>query len=223
LAYAGLSFSYSVQGAIGSVRPVEAYLKSKGAAETAVKLDDSLAEAHVALGGKSLLFERDWSNARKEFERAIELNPNFADAHELLGYYWEVVQQFDKAEAELKKAQQIAPLIGLVNTDVAALAYYKHHYDEAIDLEKKAHSLDPDFIPFPFVPGQAYERKGLYDRAIDECRKALNSSPNNPIILPTLGYAYARAGRRDEAQTILNKFLETRKQHYFSPFMIALL
>ena len=78
LAYAGLSFSYSIQGAIGSVRPVEAYLKSKGAAETAVKLDDSLAEGHVALGGKSLFFERDWASARKEFERAIELNPSNA-------------------------------------------------------------------------------------------------------------------------------------------------
>ena len=92
-------------GAIGSVRPVEAYLKSQGAAETAVKLDDSLAEGHVALGGKSLFFERDWSNARKEFERAIRTQPNFADAHELLGYYWEVVQQFDKAAAEQRNAQ----------------------------------------------------------------------------------------------------------------------
>jgi DNA-binding winged helix-turn-helix (wHTH) protein/TolB-like protein/Flp pilus assembly protein TadD len=223
LAYAGLSFSYSVQGAIGSVRPVEAYLKSKGAAETAVKLDDSLAEGHVALGGKSLFFERDWSAARKEFERAIELNPNFADAHQLLGYYWEVVKQYDKAAAEQKNAQSVAPLMGLVNMDVAALAYYQRHYDEAIDLYAKAHNLDPNFVPVPFVIGQIYERKGAYDRAIDECRKALNNSPDDPAILPTLGYAYARAGRKDEAQTILNKFLQTRKEHYVSPFMIALL
>jgi DNA-binding winged helix-turn-helix (wHTH) protein/TolB-like protein/tetratricopeptide (TPR) repeat protein len=223
LAYAGLSFSYSVQGAIGSVRPVEAYVKSKAAAETAVRLDDSLAEGHVAMGGKSLFFERDWSNAKKEFERGIELNPNQPDAHQLLGYYWEVVQQYDKAAAEQKNAQRVAPLMGLVNMDVAALAYYQHHYDEAIDLYGKAHNLDPNFVPVPFVIGQIYERKGAYDRAIDECRKALSDSPDDPAILSTLGYAYARAGRKDDAQTILNKFLETRKQHYFPPFMIALL
>jgi DNA-binding winged helix-turn-helix (wHTH) protein/TolB-like protein/Tfp pilus assembly protein PilF len=223
LAYAGVSFSYSVQGAIGAAPPVEAYLKSKSAAETAVKLDDSLAEGHVALGGKSLFFERDWSNARKEFERGIELNPNQPDAHQLLAYYWEVVQQYDKAAAEQKNAQRVAPLMGLVNMDVAALAYYQHHYDEAIDLYGKAHRLDPDFVPVPFLIGQIYERKGVYDRAIDECRKALNDSPDNPAILPTLGYAYARAGRKDEAQTILNTFLEARKQHFVSPFMIALL
>ena len=223
LAYAGLSFSYSIQGAIGSVRPEEAYLKSKSAAETAVKLDESLAEGHVALGGKSLFFERDWSNARKEFERGIELNPNQPDAHELLGYYWEVVQQYDKAAAEQKNAQRVAPLMTLVNMDVAALAYYQHHYDEAIDLYGKAHMLDPNFVPVPFLIGQVYERKGAYDRAIEECRKALNDSPDDPAILPTLGYAYARAGRKDEAQTILNKFLKTRKEHYVSPFMIALL
>jgi DNA-binding winged helix-turn-helix (wHTH) protein/TolB-like protein/Flp pilus assembly protein TadD len=223
LAYAGLSFSYSVQGAIGSVRPVEAYLKSKSAAETAVKLDDSLAEGHVALGGKSLFFERDWSDARKEFERAIGLNPNFADAHELLGYYWEVVQQYDKAAVEQKNAQRVAPLMTLVNMDVASLAYYQHRYDAAIDLYEKAHILDPNFVPVPFLIGQIYERKGAYDRAIEECRKALNDSPDDSAILQTLGYAYARAGRKDEAQTILNKFLQARKQHYVSPFMIALL
>jgi DNA-binding winged helix-turn-helix (wHTH) protein/TolB-like protein/Flp pilus assembly protein TadD len=223
LAYAGLSFSYSVQGAIGSVRPVEAYPKSKSAAETAVKLDDTLAEGHVALGGKSLFFERDWPNAKKEFERGIELNPNFADAHELLGYYWEVMGQYDKADAELKKAQRVAPLMGLVNADVAALAYYQHRYDEAIDLCERARKLDPDFVPVPFVLAQIYERKGEYDQAIDECRKALIPSPDDPGILTELGYVYARAGRKDEAQTILNKFLETRKQHYVSPFMIALL
>lgn len=223
LAYAGLSFSYSVQGAIGSIPPVEAYPKSKSAAETAVRLDDTLAEGHVALGGKSLFFERDWPGARKEFERAIELNPNQPDAHELLGYYWEVAGQFDKAGAELRSAQKITPLMGLINMDVGALEYYQHHYDEAIDLYGKAHTLDPDFVPFPFMLAQAYERKGAPELAIDECRKALVSSPNNPNILNALGYAYASAGRKDEAQTILNSFLEMRKKHFVSPFMIALL
>lgn len=223
LAYAGLSFSYSVQGAIGAVAPIEAYEKSKSAAETAVRLDDTLAEAHVALGGKSLFFERDWANARKEFERAIELNPNQPDAHELLGYYWEVVQQYDKAGAELKNAQRITPLMGLVNMDVAALAYYQHHYDEAIELFWKAHNLDPDFLPFPFMLGQAYERKGDYERAIKECQKALQSTPDDPNMLSMLGYAYARGGRRNEAQVILDKLVKRRKQHFVSPFMIALL
>jgi DNA-binding winged helix-turn-helix (wHTH) protein/TolB-like protein/Flp pilus assembly protein TadD len=223
LAYAGLSFSYSVQGAIGAVAPIEAYQKSKIAAETAVRLDGDLAEAHVALGGKSLFFERDWPNARKEFERAIELNPNQPDAHELLGYYWEVFQQYDKAAAELKNAQRITPLMGLVNMDVAALAYYQHHYDEAVALYWKAHNLDPDFLPFPFMLGQAYERKGDYERAINECQKALSSAPDDQNTLSLLGYAYARAGRRNEAQVILDKLVTRRKQHFVSPFMIALL
>ena len=223
LAYAGLSFAYSVQGAIGARPPLETLPKSKSAAQLATRLDDTLSEAHVALGGKSLLYERDWSNAEKEFQRAIELNPNQPDAHELLGYYWEVIKQYDKAERELKNAQQIAPLMGLINMDVATLAYFEHHYDEAIALYRKAHDLDPDFSPVPFFLGQAYERQGQYEQAINECQKALAFSPDNPSILSVLGYAYARAGRRDEAQAILSKFQETRKQRYVSPFMIALL
>jgi tetratricopeptide (TPR) repeat protein len=223
LAYAGLSFAYSVQGAIGARPPLEMLPKSKDAAWMALRLDDNLAEAHVAMGGKSLLYERDWTNAEKEFQRAIELNPNQTDAHELLGYYWEVMKQYDKAEVELKNAQRIAPLMGLINSDVAGQAYYEHHYDEAIALSKKAHELDPDFLPVPFLPGQAYERKGQYEQAINECKSALASFPDDPNILAVLAYADARAGRTAEAQAILNKFLGARKQHYVSPFMIALL
>jgi DNA-binding winged helix-turn-helix (wHTH) protein/TolB-like protein/tetratricopeptide (TPR) repeat protein len=223
LAYAGLSFAYSVQGAIGALPPLEVFPKSKRAAEMAMKLDDTLAEAHVAIGGKDLFFERNWSNAEKEFQRALELNPNQSDAHQLLGYYWEVMKQFDKAEAEIRNAQKIAPLMGLMNADVATLPYYQHRYDEAITLYLKTRDLDPDFIPVPFLPAQIYERKGMYQQAINECQKALASSPDNPSILPVLGYAYARAGRTGEAQAILNKLQETRKQRFVSPFMIALL
>jgi DNA-binding winged helix-turn-helix (wHTH) protein/TolB-like protein/Flp pilus assembly protein TadD len=223
LAYAGLSFAYSVQGAIGAVAPAEAYPKSKQAAETALRLDDTLAEAHVAVGGKHLMYERDWSNAKREFERAIELNPNVADAHELLGYYWEVMEQYDRAAVELRNAQNIAPLMALTGTDIADLAYCEHRYDEAIDLYSKSHALDPEMVSDPFFPAQVYERKGEYERAIGECQKQLVSSPDNPVILCPLGYAYARSGRMSEAQAILNKFLETRKQHYLSPFLIALL
>jgi tetratricopeptide (TPR) repeat protein len=223
LAYAGLSFAYSVQGAIGALPPLEVFPKSTRAAEMAMKLDDTLAEAHVAIGGKELFFERNWSNAEKEFQRAIELNPNQPDAHELLGYYWEVMKQNDKAAAELKIAQRIAPLMGLSNMDVANLVYYEHHYDEAITLYLKSHDLDPDFLPVPFLPGQIYERKGMYQQAINECQKALASSPDNPSILSVLGYAYARSGRLGEAQAILTKIQEMRKQHYVSPYVIALL
>lgn len=223
LAYAGLSFAYSVQGAIGARAPIEILSQTETAARTAIRLDDSLAEAHVALGGKFLFFQHDWTKAELEFERAIELNPNLSDAHQLLGYYWEVMKRFDKAEEEIRNAQLIAPLMGLSNMDVANLAYYEHHYDEAITLYAQANALDPDFLPVPFFLGQAYERKGMFDRAIEESRKALEKSPDNPSVLSTLGYAYARAGRQAEAKAILNKLEQMRNRHYVSPFMIALL
>jgi adenylate cyclase len=132
------------------------------------------------------------------------------------------MKQYDKAEAELRNAQRIAPLMGLINSDVAGQAYYEHHYDEAIALAKKAYELDPDFLSVPFLLGQAYERKGQYEQAINECKSALVSFPDDPNILSAPAFAYARGGRTAEAQAILNKFLEQRKQHYVPPFMIAL-
>ena len=87
LAYAGLSVSYNVQGAIGVLPPAQTWTDARWTAEKAVALDDSLAEGHSALGAVKLLYEWDWPAADRELKRAIELNPNNAEAHELSGYY----------------------------------------------------------------------------------------------------------------------------------------
>jgi DNA-binding winged helix-turn-helix (wHTH) protein/TolB-like protein/Flp pilus assembly protein TadD len=222
LAYTGLADAYSVQGAFGIVSPEETLPKGKRAVETALRLDDSLAQAHQAAGGLALLYERDWTKAKQELERAIELNPNLSDPHELLGYYWEVMGQLDQAQAEMEKAQQVAPLMMVVNMDVGNLAYFRHHYDEAIELHQRAHALDPDFVPLPFFLAQAYERKGEYDQAIASCQRALASTPDDPALLSLLGYAYARAGKTREAQGVRARLEEMQRRHYVSPFMLAL-
>jgi DNA-binding winged helix-turn-helix (wHTH) protein/TolB-like protein/Tfp pilus assembly protein PilF len=223
LAYTGLANAYSVQGAFGSVSPAETLPKAKRAVETALRLDDSLADAHSSRGGLALLYERDWATARREFEKAIELDPNLTDPHQLLGYYWETMEQFDKAGAELRKAQQVAPLMSVVNMDLGDLAYYLRRYDEAIELYGRAHDLDPDFVPLPFYLAQAYERKGEYDQAIASCQRTLASTPDDPALLSLLGYAYARAGKKKEAQGVRAKLEEMQRRRYVSPFMLALL
>jgi DNA-binding winged helix-turn-helix (wHTH) protein/TolB-like protein len=223
LAYTGLSDAYNVQGAFGSVSPAETLPKAKFVAETALRLDDSLAQAHVSRGSLALLYERDWATAQRELEKAIELDPNVPDAHELLGYYREATGQFDKAGAELRKAQQAAPLMSVVNMDLGNLAYYQRRYDEAVELYNRAHDLDPDFIPLPYFPAQAYERKGEYDQAITSCQRALAATPDDPALLCVLGYAYARAGKKKEAQDVRAKLEEMRRRRYVSPFMLSLL
>jgi tetratricopeptide (TPR) repeat protein len=222
LAYAGLADAYSVKGAMGIASPADTLPEARRASEMSLRLDASLAQAHQAAGGLALFYERDWLTAKRELERAIELNPNMPDAHELLGYYWEVANDPDRAQRELELAQRAAPLMPIVNMDLANLAYYRRDYDRAVSLYQTAHNLDPDFIAVPFFLGQAYERQGKYDQAIAACEEKLANSKDEPALLAILGYAYARAGKRAELQRVLTKLESLKQQRYVSPFMLAI-
>jgi len=222
LAYTGLAESYSVQSAMGIVSPAETMAQQKRAIDLALSKDDSLAQAHQAAGGFFLLHQWDWPRAKQELERAIELNPNLSDPHELLGYYWEVMNDLDRAQRELELAQHAAPLMSVVNMDIAALPYYRRNYDQSIALYGQYHNLDAEFVPLPFFPAQAYERKGAYDQAIAAAQQALKSSPDDPALLTLLGYAEARAGKKSEFLSQKTKLDEMQHRRYVSPFMLAL-
>ena len=222
LAYTGLAESYSVQGAMGIVSPADTMISGKHAVDLALSKDDSLAQAHQVAGGFFLLYQRDWPRAKQELERAIELNPNLSDPHELLGYYWEVMNDLDRAQHELELAQQAGPLMSVVNMDIAALPYYRRQYDQAISLYNQYHNLDAEFVPLPFFPAQAYERKGSYDQAISAAQEALKSSPDDPALLTVLGYAEARAGKKDEAAALKTKLDQMQHRRYVSPLMLSL-
>jgi len=222
LAYAGLSVSYGVQGAIGVVPPAQTWADARWTAEKAVALDDTLAEGHSALGGLKLLYEWDWPAADRELKRALELNPNYAEAHELSGYYYWVIGQLDMAIAELRRAQELAPLSAIITLDVAQALYYQGRYDECLEMSMKARELDPDFPPPLFLPGQAYERKGMYAKAITECESVIERYGRQPQFLATLGVAYGAWGKRREAEGIVNELETSWRRHYFSPVNIAL-
>ncbi|MEK6336513.1 MAG: winged helix-turn-helix domain-containing protein [Acidobacteriota bacterium] len=222
LAYAGLSVSYAVQGAIGVLPPAQTWADAKWTAEKAVALDDTLAEGHSALGGLKLLYEWDWPATDRELKRALELNPNYAEAHELSGYYYWVMGELDMAIAELRRAQELAPLSAIITLDVAQALYYQGRYDECLEMSMKARELDPDFPPPLFLPGQAYERKGMYAKAITECESVIEKYGRQPQFLATLGFAYGASGKRREAEGIVNELETSWRRHYFSPVNIAL-
>ena len=222
LAYTGLSVSYNVQGAIGILPPAETWAEARRNAQKAVDLDDKLEEAHSALGGVKLLYEWDWPIAEKELKRAIEINPNYAEAHELYGYYFEAVGDLDKALSELKRAQELAPLSQIINSDVSAVFYFLGNYSEAINAYRKAQEIDPRVPAPPFTLGQIYERNGEYGQAIKECQSALAAFGRDPAILTELGYVYAVSGSRNKAQEIIEELEAMWEARYFSPTGIAL-
>jgi len=221
LAYSGLADTYS--GLSDTfVPPREAMPQAKAAAEKAVALDDSLAEAHVALAIVKVYFDWDWAGAEKEFKRAIELNPNFAHAHHQYGWLLAFLGREDEAEAEYRRAQQADPFSLIIVTDRNVPDYLRRNYDVSIAGSRKAMEMDPNFFLPHYTVGWAATRKGDYPLAIAELTKA-RALTDEPWIVGTLGSAYAKSGDKAQAQKMLDELKKRSQQRHVTPYWMAML
>jgi class 3 adenylate cyclase/TolB-like protein/Flp pilus assembly protein TadD len=223
LAYSGLSDVYNVQGALGFAMPRTVWSKTREAAERAVALDDSLAQAHSSLAAERLLFAYDWPAAGRQLEKALQLNPNLTQALSLYGYYLQTQGRLDDAIAASRRAVLVEPLSTLANIDLASALYYAGRYDEAIAAWNRATEIDPAANEGWFVSVQAFERQAKYSAALDEARRTIAVAGRTPFTLPALGYALASAGKREEALKIADELEVMWKRHYFPPTVLALL
>ena len=173
-------------------------------------LDDTLSEAHSSLALVAAKYDWDWSNAEREFKRAIELNPGSASAADYYAF-WVLAStgRVDESIAELKRAQQLDPLSALINTDLGSAFYFARRYDQAIEQLHKAIDLDPNFWLAHTGLGLAYEQKALYEEAIAEYQKTV-SAPGFPDGPAFVGYGLAVSGRRGEARRVLDELKQSK-------------
>ena len=223
LAYAGLADCYSGLAAFGFLPPKETFPRAKDAALKALEIDDTLAEAHASLGYIKTFYDWDWSGGEGEFQRAVELNPSYASAHQQYGFALGNMGRLREAMAEEKRALDFDPLSPIMNVSVGLTFYRERQYDQAIQEEQKALELDPNFITTYAWLGRAYVQKSVYKEGIAAFEKALAISPGNTNALSDLGHGYAAAGRRAEAQKVLDKLDELSKQKYVSPTGVAMI
>jgi tetratricopeptide (TPR) repeat protein len=215
LAYSGLADGYNFLGGAEDLIPKkDAFPKAKEAALKALELDDSLAEAHASLGYVKGAYDWDSSGAEREFQRAIELNPSYATAHRFYGLALAGMGRFEEALRELKRALELDPL-STAGNHALALGFFKaRQYDQSIEQGRRTLELDPNFIFAHWLLGLAYIQKSMYKDGIAESEKAVVISPNNTLALSGLGYAYAAAGRRAEAQKVIDRLNEFSKREY---------
>ena len=135
--------------------------KSKVAAVKALQLDDSVAEAHAALGWVKWGYDWDWTGAEREFQRAIELDSNSEMAHAQYALYLDSMQRAHEATAEHDRAVALDPLSLIINTNVGDGLYDTRQYDKAIDQYQKTLELDANFSLAHWGLGGAYDRKLL--------------------------------------------------------------
>jgi tetratricopeptide (TPR) repeat protein len=214
LAYAGLADCYSGLPFNASVAPKEAIPRAKEAAQKALEIDDTLAEAHASLGFIRTIYDWDWPGAEKEFQRAIELNPNYAIAHRWYSLALEFTGRLEEAIAEDKRALELDPLSLPINAYTGLTFYDVRQFDQAIEQEHKALELDPNFILAHDFLGLAYVQKSMRKEGIAEFEKALVIAPGDALSLGELGNAYALGGKRAEAQKALDQLNELSKQRY---------
>jgi TolB-like protein/Flp pilus assembly protein TadD/predicted Ser/Thr protein kinase len=222
-AYLGLANSYVVPGIYGVLAPGEAFPPAKEAVQKALELDDLLGEAHACRGLIALKYDRDWGEAERAFQRALELNPNDATAHQQYGLYLREVGRFGQAIEEAKKAEQLDPLSPAASTDVGVSYYYARQPDKAIEQLRKTLELDPGYFWAHHVLGEVYAQRGQYREAVSQLQEGIEPSHGNPHFLAMLGYGHARAGDRKEAIKILIKLQEESKRHFVPGSQIALI
>ncbi len=222
LAYAGQADAYALLADFNVLPTKEVLPKVKSAADMAISLDGSLAEAHASRGW-ALYHEWDWSGAEKEFKQALDLNPGYAQAHSAYGDYLVALGRFDGALAELNRAHDLDPSSPVASLALGMRSYYARDYPKAIEQCQQTSTAEPLFVPAHVCLGRAYEQKGSYPEAIAELQRALDLSGGDTNELATLGRAYALAGQTKDALKTLTELNTRSQQTYVQPAWIAVI
>ena len=207
LAYANLSYCYTLIGAAGygSAPGDMATKKAKETVTKALELDETLAEAHAAMGYLKFRIDWDWDEADKEFRRAIELKPGYATAHEWYALFLGIQRRLDESLREIKTARELDPLSLSVNTGMGRIYHFRNEIDKAVEQFNKTLELDPSYAEAHFGLGLAYFKAKDFVKAEAAVSKAAELSRRRPVIIGVLGAIYSKLGRKEESDKLLKE------------------
>ena len=223
-AYSGL---VDVYGSLSSeslltLSPKNAFPQARAAALKALEIDDDLAEAHTSLALIKMNFDWDWVGAETGLKRAIKLNPNYVAAYHWYSHYLIIKGRTEESLAISNRALELDPLDLQINSHLSWHYCHTGQYDLAIEQCQKTIEMDSNFHEAHWFLGWAYEQKAMYEDAIAEFQKAFECSGGSARMLGELGHAYGLAGKRAEAEKVLDDLKELSSRHYVSPYNLAL-
>jgi TolB-like protein/DNA-binding winged helix-turn-helix (wHTH) protein/Flp pilus assembly protein TadD len=209
LGYAGLSNAYHELAYYG--RPIDIMPKSKEAAEKALQLDDTVAEAHGALGWVKWIYDWDWPGAEKEFQRAIQLNPGYALSHGMYAVYLDSMGRFEEAFREFQSGRELDPVaLGLIR-NAAEHFRFMRQYDRAIAENRRVLDMDPSFENAHESLAYAYVNKGMYDESIKEMEQLAIYGGEHDLA-QTMKIAFAHGGYKGALKSRLKYYKDRRKE-----------
>ncbi len=219
MAYAGLAWVYEGQAFWGFSPASEAFPKSIAAARQAIGLDERIADAHGVLAVSLLNYEWNWAQCEREIHRALELDPNNAEAHWIYGGYLMTLRRFDEGIAEIRRAEALDPLSPFNAALVGWSLITAHRYDEATVALKRTLDLDPDFLLAHVYLAWNYSWSGKGDLAIAESRRSIELGfPSGQVLLAE---SYAYAGRKAEALALLKQSIDQVNRSHQGAVWIA--
>ena len=221
LAYNGLAYYYWAFTE-WLMSGTEAFSRAREAAEKALQLDPSLAEAHVWLGSVRWWYDWDYAAARRELQTALTMQPELATAHEMNGWYLVATGQIDEGLAESRRAVELDPLSPEINTVLSFNLYFARRYEEAIRQLRTTVTIDPDYWYAHLWLGRAYARTGRFSEAVAELHTAQRlEGAGNAEIESALGRVHADGGNRAEATKVLTHLRERARDEFVSAAFIA--
>ena len=216
--YVGLADCYNALSVvqISALPPSEGRRRAEEAASKALELDSSLADAYTALGYINH-YNWNWTAAEQRFKRALELNPNYANAHNFYASYLMSRGRVDESIAASNRARELDPFSLAISVQRGFLLENARRYGEAIEQLQAVIAMDPNHYQAYWVLGHTYAANKQFDEAVRAAEKAVELSERAPGALGILGLAYGLAGRKADATKILNELLALNKNRYVTP------
>ncbi len=221
LAHVGVADSYVLLGEYLYMSPHEAFPKGKEAAERALEVDKTNAEAHASLGEVALFYEWNWIKAERHYQRSIALNPNYSNGYHWYAWYLMLQGRFSDAMLRIKQAQKLDPSSLTLNTILGMPFYYQRKFDEAIEQFEQTLEMDDGFVQSFYYLGASLAQQGKYPEAIPTLERVIKSDyPQQSTAL--LIYSLALGGYREKALTHLGELKAMSDRQYVSPFILAI-
>jgi TolB-like protein len=221
LAYAGLADCYLVLEQYAAVPNREVLPKAKAAAEQALRIDDSLAEAHTSMASA---YDADWqwAEGRREYERAIELNPNYPTAHHWYSIHLRNVGRFDDSLAQAVRAQELDPLSNVINSNLITSYLAKGDLDTAARQAERSLQLDPNFSNANYMLGLVRLAQGRHSEGLAALRRSVDVTGRSSNTLCLLGYGFGVSGKKADALSIAKELEERNAKGEASASTVAM-
>jgi TolB-like protein/Flp pilus assembly protein TadD len=222
LGYAGLSDAHRAMNN-NYLPPWETMPPAREAAIEALRLDDTLAEAHVSLGNVRFWYDYDWVEAEAEFKHALELNPSLPEAHDRYAIYLALMLREEEAIREMQRARELDPFSPRFDANMVRVLFLVRRYDQAIEHGLKVINTHPNFALGYRRLGRAYRNAEQFDEATAQLSRAVELDPNHPPNVAFLAEAYALSGETSEAHEMLKQLDQLHERGlYYCPYERAL-